>query len=286
MAAQVPTKAPEEHYDYLYKVVLIGDSGVGKSNLLSRFARNEFSTEHNNKTTVGVEFATRIVDIGGKRIKSLPPGGNLVEIHIEACCYRLSFGILPDKNAIGLLEVRKFMTASFPATLPVLHLDNTLFRGTAFVRQSRRFRYQRLTRFAFSYYRGALGAMLVYDLSDANTFNHADDWLQEFRKFTEDDVVIMLVGNKSDLAQEHRAVTAYQAQTYAERKGLLFMETSARDTTFVESAFLSLLTEISQTFNFKVQNAQTTSASNSTNPPPVKTLTLINNEDDEKRGCC
>lgn len=58
----------EDEYDYLFKVVLIGDSGVGKSNLLSRFTRNEFSLE--SKSTIGVEFATRSLNVDGKVIKA------------------------------------------------------------------------------------------------------------------------------------------------------------------------------------------------------------------------
>ncbi len=54
----------EEEHDYLFKVVLIGDSGVGKSNLLSRFTRNEFNIE--SKSTIGVEFATKNITIDGK----------------------------------------------------------------------------------------------------------------------------------------------------------------------------------------------------------------------------
>jgi Ras-related protein Rab-11A/Ras-related protein Rab-11B len=53
------TKGGEEAYDYLFKIVLIGDSGVGKSNLLSRFTKNEFNLE--SKTTIGVEFATKSI---------------------------------------------------------------------------------------------------------------------------------------------------------------------------------------------------------------------------------
>ena len=53
------TKRTEEEYDYLFKIVLIGDSGVGKSNLLSRFTKNEFNLE--SKATIGVEFATKSV---------------------------------------------------------------------------------------------------------------------------------------------------------------------------------------------------------------------------------
>lgn len=67
----------EEEYDYLFKVVLIGtikfiylkgDSGVGKSNLLSRFTKNEFNLD--TKTTIGVEFATRSIMVEGKIVKA------------------------------------------------------------------------------------------------------------------------------------------------------------------------------------------------------------------------
>ena len=58
----------DDEYDYLFKVVLIGDSGVGKSNLLSRFTRNEFNLE--SKSTIGVEFATRSIQVDGKTIKA------------------------------------------------------------------------------------------------------------------------------------------------------------------------------------------------------------------------
>ena len=63
-----PKAAQPEKYDYLFKVVVIGDSGVGKSNLLSRFTRNQFTLE--SKSTIGVEFATRSVSIEGKNIKA------------------------------------------------------------------------------------------------------------------------------------------------------------------------------------------------------------------------
>lgn len=58
----------EDDYDYLFKVVLIGDSGVGKSNLLSRFTKNEFNLE--SKSTIGVEFATRTLKVDGKVVKA------------------------------------------------------------------------------------------------------------------------------------------------------------------------------------------------------------------------
>lgn len=58
----------EDEYDYLFKLVIIGDSGVGKSNLLSRFTRNEFNLE--SKSTIGVEFATKTLDFDSKVIKA------------------------------------------------------------------------------------------------------------------------------------------------------------------------------------------------------------------------
>jgi len=59
----------DDHYDYLFKIVLIGDSGVGKSNLLSRFTRNEFNLE--SKSTIGVEFATKSINVDGKTMKGI-----------------------------------------------------------------------------------------------------------------------------------------------------------------------------------------------------------------------
>lgn len=59
----------DDHYDYLFKIVLIGDSGVGKSNLLSRFTRNEFNLE--SKSTIGVEFATKSISVDGKTMKGM-----------------------------------------------------------------------------------------------------------------------------------------------------------------------------------------------------------------------
>ena len=68
---------PDDEYDYLFKVVLIGDSGVGKSNLLSRFTRNEFCLE--SKSTIGVEFATRSIQVHNFVLQSLFSGTSQFE---------------------------------------------------------------------------------------------------------------------------------------------------------------------------------------------------------------
>ncbi|XP_057540063.1 ras-related protein Rab11B [Amaranthus tricolor] len=168
----------EDDYDYLFKVVLIGDSGVGKSNLLSRFTRNEFNLE--SKSTIGVEFATR-------------------SIHVD------------DK----IVKAQIWDTAGQE-------------------------RYRAITS---AYYRGAVGALLVYDVTRHVTFENIERWLKELRDHTDSSIVIMLVANKADL-RHLRAVSTEDAKAFAERENLFFMETSALESLNVENAFSEVLTQV------------------------------------------
>merc|ERR1711990_1204661 len=95
-------------------------------------------------------------------------------------------------------------------------------------------RFRSVTR---SYYRGAAGALLVYDITRRSTFNHLTSWLTDARNLTNPNTVIMLIGNKCDLA-EQRDVTFEEANAFAEENGLLFLETSAKTGQNVEEAFL------------------------------------------------
>lgn len=84
----------EDDYDYLFKVVLIGDSGVGKSNLLSRFTRNEFSLE--SKSTIGVEFATRSIRVDEKVVKAQiwdTAGQERYDRSIHGCFFFILFSL-------------------------------------------------------------------------------------------------------------------------------------------------------------------------------------------------
>lgn len=94
-----------------------------------------------------------------------------------------------------------------------------------------------------AYYRGAVGAMLVYDMTKRQSFDHMTRWLEELRGHADKNIVIMLIGNKCDL-ETLRAVPVEDAKEFAEREKLYFMETSARESTNVETAFLTALTEI------------------------------------------
>lgn len=94
-----------------------------------------------------------------------------------------------------------------------------------------------------AYYRGAVGAMLVYDITKRQSFDHVARWLEELRGHADKNIVIMLVGNKSDL-RTLRAVPTEDAKEFAQRENLFFMETSALEAINVESAFLTVLTEV------------------------------------------
>lgn len=88
-----------------------------------------------------------------------------------------------------------------------------------------------------------MGAMLVYDITKRQSFDHVARWLEELRGHADKNIVIMLVGNKSDL-ESHRSVTTEDAKDFAQRENLFFMETSALEATNVEPAFITVLTEI------------------------------------------
>jgi Ras-related protein Rab-11A len=94
-----------------------------------------------------------------------------------------------------------------------------------------------------AYYRGALGAVLVYDVSKPTTFENISRWLKELRDHADSNIRIMLVGNKTDL-RHLRAVTTEDAQNFAEAEGLSYIETSALEATNVEEAFQLILGDI------------------------------------------
>lgn len=101
-----------------------------------------------------------------------------------------------------------------------------------------------------AYYRGAVGAMLVYDITKRQTFEHIPRWLEELRAHADKNIIIILIGNKTDL-ENQRAVPTEDAKEFAEKEGLFFMETSALQATNVESAFVTVLTEIFNIVNRK-----------------------------------
>ncbi|MCI33016.1 ras-related protein RAB11A-like, partial [Trifolium medium] len=92
--------------------------------------------------------------------------------------------------------------------------------------------------------------MLVYDITKRQSFDHIPRWLEELRNHADKNIVIILIGNKSDL-EDQRAVPTEDAKEFAEKEGLFFLETSALESTNVETAFMTVLTEIFNVVNKK-----------------------------------
>ncbi|KAJ1290514.1 hypothetical protein BS78_02G249800 [Paspalum vaginatum] len=169
----------EAEIDYVFKVVVVGDSAVGKTQLLARFTRDEFALD--SKSTIGVEFQTRTLTLHRKRVKA------------------------QIWDTAGQERYRAVTSA---------------------------------------YYRGALGAMVVYDVTRRATFEHVARWVEELRAHADGSTVVALIGNKADMAAARREVAADEGARLAEEQGLFFSEASALTGDNVERAFLTLLEEV------------------------------------------
>jgi Ras-related protein Rab-11A len=173
----------DDDYDMIFKVVLVGDSGVGKTNILSRYIRDEFSIE--TKSTVGVEFGSKKVKIKGTTIK-------------------------------------------------------TQIWDTAGQE-----RYKSITN---AYYKGAKGALVVFDISRKETFTTVDRWIGELKSSADSEVSIILIGNKSDL-EEQRQVSYEEVKAKADQYNLAYIETSALQAVNIDKAFNMMIEDIFKKFN-------------------------------------
>ena len=130
--------------------------------------------------------------------------------------------------------------------------------------------------------------MLVYDMTKRQSFDHIARWLDELRGHADKNIIIMLIGNKCDLASL-RAVPIEDAKEFAERENLFFMETSALDSTNVETAFLTVLTEIYRTVSKKSLSANGESDESSNAALLKGTQIIVPGPEANKEaqgGCC
>lgn len=134
-----------------------------------------------------------------------------------------------------------------------------------------------------AYYRGAVGALLVYDITKRQTFDNVNRWLRELRDHADSNIVIMMAGNKSDL-NHLRAVSEDDGQALAEKEGLSFLETSALEATNIEKAFQTILTEIYHIVSKKALAAQ--EAAGTSLPGQGTTINVADSSANTKRGCC
>ena len=136
-----------------------------------------------------------------------------------------------------------------------------------------------------SYYRGAVGALLVYDITKHVTFENVERWLKELRDHADANTVIMLVGNKSDL-RHLRAVSTEEAMAFAEKNNLAFIETSALEATGVDTAFQRILTEIYKLMSRKTIQAEENATSLPSGDNIVITSDTTEDKKKKKSGCC
>ncbi|KAM7542860.1 hypothetical protein Aperf_G00000011624 [Anoplocephala perfoliata] len=168
------------NYSYIFKYIIVGEMGVGKSCLMHQFTEKKFFPDCPH--TIGVEFGTRIVEINEQKVK--------------------------------------------------LQIWDTAGQE----------RFRSVTR---SYYRGAAGTLLVYDITRRSTFQRIQNWLSDARRLTSANTVMMMIGNKSDL-EEQRDVSYDDAKALADENNLMFLECSAKSGENVEEVFLETARKIYQ----------------------------------------
>jgi Ras-related protein Rab-8A len=165
-------------YDYLFKLLLIGDSGVGKTCVLFRFSEDAFNATF--ISTIGIDFKIRTIELDGKKIK------------------------LQIWDTAGQERFRTITTA---------------------------------------YYRGAMGIMLVYDITNEKSFDNIKNWIRNIEEHASADVEKMILGNKCDM-NDRRQVSKERGEELAIEYGIKFMETSAKASINVEEAFFTLARDI------------------------------------------
>jgi len=212
-------------YDYLIKLLLIGDSGVGKSCLLLRFSDDAFTPSF--ITTIGIDFKIRTVELDGKRIK------------------------LQIWDTAGQERFRTITTA---------------------------------------YYRGAMGILLVYDVSDEKSFNNIRNWMRNIEQHATESVNKMLLGNKCDVPAEQRVVDKARGQALADEFAMKFLETSAKSSINVEEAFMTMAKEIKKRLIDSNESNGANGGGNGGNQQQgganQQSSVALNQNQAKKGGCC
>ena len=164
----------DDEYDYIFKVLLLGNSDVGKSSLLLRFVDSLWNDAF--VPTIGVDFKVKTLEINNKKVK------------------------MQIWDTAGQERFRTVVS---------------------------------------TYFKGAHGILLLYDVTNKDSFKNLENWLIEIEKNSSDKVLKILLGNKCDLSDD-REIQTEEGQAFAIRNGMEFMETSAKMNTNVSEAFETL----------------------------------------------
>lgn len=210
-----------QEYDFLMKLILVGDSGVGKTNILSKYLKNDFDPD--SKATVGVEFGTKNIEIDNKRIK-----------------------------------VQIWDTAGQE-------------------------RYKSITS---TYYKGAKGAFIVYDITRKSTFDNIDKWIGDLKNNGDENMIVYLVGNKSDL-NDMREVRKDEAMTKSEKFNIAFSETSALYGDNIHKIFQDLMEKVYINFyrNVKTNREKEINKGVDLNEESNEKNNNQNNQESERKCC-
>lgn len=165
-------------YDYALKFIIVGDSTVGKSNIMANFTDKRFLANHD--TTIGVEFGTKLISLDSTKYK-----------------------------------IQIWDTAG-----------QEIFKS--------------ITR---SYYRGTIGCLLVYDITNRESFESIIQWSEEIKTYCDHEIVVVLVGNKKDI-EENRKITYEEGENLAKKLNINFFETSAKTSYNIENAFINIVQTI------------------------------------------
>ena len=204
----------EEEYDMILKIVLIGDSSVGKTNLMNKYIKNEFRED--TKATVGVEFGSKVYVIENHKIKA-----------------------------------QIWDTAG----------------------------QERYRSIANTYYKGAKGAFIVYDITRKETFDSVDRWANDLKTECDKNITIILIGNKNDL-ENQRQVTKEQGEEKAKAFQLGFFEMSALTGDNLEKGFNALISEIYENNKNEFKNNDYLNLGDA-----VEEIKLKNDSENEKKCC-
>ena len=166
------------NFNYLLKYVIIGDSGVGKSNILLRYINDTFSEEF--KATVGVEFGAKNLQVNGR-------------------IYRIQIW-----DTAGQENFRSIARA---------------------------------------YYKNSVCACIVYDITNRNSFNSIQSWIDDCTKQTPKTILYILIGNKNDL-KDRREVQYEEGAEFAKKRNMIFLETSAKTGNNINSIFDKTVNQI------------------------------------------
>eukprot|EP00127_Corallochytrium_limacisporum_P000883 Clim_evm16s29 gene=Clim_evmTU16s29 len=200
-------------YDYLFKLLLIGDSGVGKTCVLFRFSDDAFNSTF--ISTIGIDFKIRTIELDGKKIK------------------------LQIWDTAGQERFRTITTA---------------------------------------YYRGAMGILLVYDITNAQSFENIKNWVRNIEAHASEEVEKMILGNKCDM-EDKREVPKERGEKIAGEYGAKFLETSAKNNINVEEAFMTIARDIKKKMDLKAVQPKP-------NPNANKIAVNKNAQQQQKKGCC